>query len=592
MLNLNKLGIAAASITALIALIACAPANHQVEREDFDPEGETGRTAHHLSYANSYMVSAANPIAVDAGLAVLREGGTAIDAAIAVQAMLTLVEPQSSGIGGGAFIMYWDNEKQQLHSIDARETAPMAATPELFLDADGNPPRWIDAVVGGRSVGTPGVMRGLELAHHAWGRLPWPRLFSESITQAEQGFPVSPRLAELVAREFNPGLAKMPVARNYFFPNGQPVTAGQLLRNPDLAETFRALAERGADALYIGEIAEDIVAAVQHAEIQPGVLALADLEAYQPMRREPVCGPYRTYTICSMGPPSSGGITMIQIMGLLEPFQLHTLEPNGEEALHLFTQASRLAYADRNRYIADEDFVEVPILALLAPSYIQERSALISERDMGHAEAGSIQQLLRADDQSLELPNTSHFSIIDQYGNALSMTTTIEMGFGSTVMVRGFLLNNQLTDFSLVPEVDGVLVANRVEPGKRPRSSMAPAIVFDDNGDVLHVVGSPGGPRIINYVTQTMIGLLDWNMNMQEAIDMPHITNMNGITSLEAGTEIERYQAALSARGHAVEVRDLNSGLHGITVRRTAPELRLEGGADPRREGAAKGDLH
>lgn len=586
---LNKLSVVALSISAVIA---CAPANQQVERQALDPEAATGRTVNEISYANDYMVAAANPIAVEAGLAVLREGGTAIDAAVAVQAMLTLVEPQSSGIGGGAFIIYWDNDDQQLHTIDARETAPMAATPELFLDVDGNAPRWIEAVVGGRSVGTPGVMRGLELAHQEWGRLPWQRLFNESIEQAEQGFAVSPRLAQLIEMEINPGLANMPVARDYFFPNGQALQPGDLLTNPELAATLRAMAEQGADALYTGDIAEDIVAAVQNAAIQPGVLALSDLEQYQPIMRDPVCGPYRVYTICSMGPPSSGGITMVQTMALLEPFELNTLEPNSEEALHFFTQASRLAFADRNRYIADEDFVEVPMLALLAPEYIAERATLIGGIDMGQAEAGTIEQLLRADDQSPEFPNTSHISIIDQYGNAVSMTTTIEMGFGSTVMVRGFLLNNQLTDFSLVPEVDGVLVANRVEPGKRPRSSMAPAIVFDESGELLHVVGSPGGPRIINYVTQTMIGLLDWNMNMQEAIDMPRITNMNGVTSLEAGTAIEGYQELLEARGHNVEVRALNSGLHGITLRKEQTENRLEGGADPRREGAAKGDLH
>lgn len=585
---LNKLSVIALSISAIVA---CAPAKQQAERQAFDPEAETGRTVNEITYANNYMVSAANPTAVDAGLAVLREGGSAIDAAIAVQAMLTLVEPQSSGIGGGAFIIYWDNADKQLHTIDARETAPMAATPELFLDQDGTAPRWLEAVVGGRSVGTPGVMRGLELAHQEWGRLPWQRLFNESIAQAEQGFTVSARLAQLIKMEINPGLANMPVARDYFFPNGKPLQAGDLLKNTELAATLRAMAEQGADALYTGDIAEDIVAAVQNAAIQPGVLALNDLERYQPVFRDPVCGPYRVYTICSMGPPSSGGITMVQTMALLEPFELHTLDGNSEEALHFFTQASRLAFADRNRYIADEDFVEVPMAALLAPEYIAERVALIGGIDMGHAEAGTIEQLLRADDQSPEFPNTSHISIIDQYGNAVSMTTTIEMGFGSTVMVRGFLLNNQLTDFSLVPEVDGVLVANRVEPGKRPRSSMSPAIVFDEDGELLHVVGSPGGPRIINYVTQTMIGLLDWNMNMQEAIDMPRITNMNGVTSLEAGTAIESYQEILEARGHNVEVRALNSGLHGITLRKAQTEYRLEGGADPRREGAAKGDL-
>ncbi|RUO38829.1 gamma-glutamyltransferase [Aliidiomarina shirensis] len=567
--------------TALLS--ACSPQNS--EREAFDPEAATGLADNQVVYADNYMISAANPYAVDAGLTVLREGGTAIDAAVAVQAMLTLVEPQSSGIGGGAFMLYWDNETQELHNLDARETAPMAASADLFLDTEGNAPSWIEAVVGGRSVGTPGVVRGLEAAHQRWGKLSWQRLFAESIALSEEGFEVSPRLAQLLAMEINPGVSQTPVTKDYFFPNGTPLQAGTIKTNAELASTLRAIAEQGADALYHGAIAEDIVDAVQSHPTAPGLLALEDLANYEPVWRTPVCGPYRVFEICSMGPPSSGGITMLQTMALLEPFNLHELDVNGEEGLHFFTQASRLAFADRNRYIADADYVDVPLGALLAPEYIDDRITLIGGTDMGRALPGTLDELLRADDQSPEFPNTSHISIVDQYGNAVSMTTTIEMGFGSSVMARGFLLNNQLTDFSLVPEVDGVLVANRVEPGKRPRSSMAPAIVFNENGELLHIVGSPGGPRIINYVTQTLIGLLDWDLNMQEAIDLPKITNMNGVTSLEAETSIVELQAVLEARGHVVEVRPLNSGLHGISVR---PEG-LEGGADPRREGVAKG---
>ncbi|RUO22682.1 gamma-glutamyltransferase [Aliidiomarina iranensis] len=571
------------TVSALAFLTACSPASS--EREAFDPEAATGFADNQVVYAQEYMISAANPHAVEAGLAVLAEGGSAIDAAVAVQAMLTLVEPQSSGIGGGAFMLYWDNETQTLHNLDARETAPMAATAELFLDAEGNAPTWIEAVVGGRSVGTPGVMRGLEAAHQRWGKLPWQRLFAESIALSEQGFEVSPRLAQLLEMEINPGVSQTPVTREYFFPNGEPLQAGSLKRNVELANTLRSIAEQGADALYSGEIAEDIVAAVQTNAIAPGLLALDDLASYEPVWREPVCGPYHRFEICSMGPPSSGGITMLQTMALLEPFELSKLDVNGEEALHFFTQASRLAFADRNRYIADADYVDVPLAALLNPEYLESRIALIGGTDMGKAEPGSLNDLQRADDQSPEFPNTSHISIVDKQGNAVSMTTTIEMGFGSAVMARGFLLNNQLTDFSLVPEVNGVPVANRVEPGKRPRSSMSPAVVFDENGDLLHIVGSPGGPRIINYVTQTLIGLLDWDLNMQEAIDLPKITNMNGATALEADTAIVELQALLEARGHEVQVRPLNSGLHGISI----GEDGLEGGADPRREGIAKG---
>ncbi|MCL4409841.1 MAG: gamma-glutamyltransferase [Gammaproteobacteria bacterium] len=570
-------------------LTACSPATEvQTPVAAADPEAATGRMSNEVSYAQNYMVAAANPYATEAGLDILRNGGSAIDAAVAVQAMLTLVEPQSSGIGGGAFLLYWDNEAQRLYTLDARETAPMAATPELFLDADGNPPTYLEALVGGRSVGTPGVMRGLEAAHERWGQLPWASLFTSTIELADEGFSVSPRLAQLIEMELNPGLTQLGAARDYFWPNGQPLQAHSRKQNPELAATLRAIAEQGADALHVGPIAEAIVAAVQNSEVQPGLLTMEDLANYQPIWREPVCGPYRVYEICSMGPPSSGGVTMLQIMALLEPFELQGLEVNGEEALHFFTQASRLAFADRNRYIGDADFLEVPIAALLNRDYLAERVAYIGGTDMGHALPGSIEDLLRADDQSPEFPNTSHFSIVDQHGNAVSMTTTIEFGFGSGVMTHGFLLNNQLTDFSWVPEIDGEPVANRIEPGKRPRSSMAPAIVFDEQGNVLHVVGSPGGPRIINYVTQTLIGLLDWNLDMQQAIDLPKVTNLNSATALERHTNLEQLVRLFEARGHDVEVRDLNSGLHGISIR----DGRLEGGADPRREGTAKGDEH
>lgn len=578
---------AASLIVSALWLTACAPAPES-ETRAADPEAATGRSVNEVAYAQNFMVAAANPYATEAGLAILRQGGTAIDAAVAVQAMLTLVEPQSSGIGGGAFMLYWDNNSQQLYSLDARETAPMAATPDLFLDEQGQPPTYLEALVGGRSVGTPGVMRGLEAAHQRWGTQQWGDLFTSTIERAEAGFIVTPRLAQLIEMELNPGLTALGAARDYFWPNGQPLQANSRKQNPELAETLRAIADQGADALHQGPIAEAIVAAVQNSEVQPGLLTLDDLASYQPVWREPVCGGYRVYEICSMGPPSSGGITMLQIMALLEPFELHTLEVNGEEALHFFTQASRLAFADRNRYIADADFMEVPISALLNRDYLDSRVAYIGGTDMGHALPGSLEDLLRADDQSPEFPNTSHFSIVDQYGNAISVTTTIEFGFGSGVMTNGFLLNNQLTDFSWVPEIDGEPVANRVEPGKRPRSSMAPAIVFDEAGQVLHVVGSPGGPRIINYVTQTMIALLDWNLDMQAAIDLPKITNLNGATALERGTNLERLVPLFEARGHDVEVRDLNSGLHGISIR----DGRLVGGADPRREGTAKGDRY
>ncbi|CUA82614.1 gamma-glutamyltransferase [Pseudidiomarina woesei] len=557
----------------------------------YDPEAATGFTEKKGVLSQRYMVAAATPAAARAGEAILAQGGSAIDAAIAVQSMLTLTEPQSSGLGGGGFILYWHAESQRLYTIDAREAAPEAATPALFLDAQGKPPAsFMEAVTGGRSVGTPGILRGLELAHDKWGKLPWSTLFQSTINAAEHGFEVSPRLAKLLAMELSPGLTQMSPGKDYFYPNGEALTTGTVRNNPELAQSLKLIAEQGADAFYRGPIADKIVAAVQNSPLNPGLLSAQDLANYEAIVREPVCTEYRVYEVCGMGPPSSGGITVLQILGLLENFPVADLPVNGELASHYFTQASRLAFADRNRYIADSDFVEVPVQQLLDKQYLARRAQLINEQDMGKAQAATPSELNAnlsyADDKSPEFPNTTHVSIVDAQGNVFSMTSSIEMGFGSGVMAAGFLLNNQLTDFSIVPEQNGKLVANRVQAGKRPRSSMAPVIVFDQQGKPLHAVGSPGGARIINYVAQTLVGLLDWNLDMQSAINLPHVTNLNGVTNLEQGTAMEALAAPLEARGHTVKVQDLNSGLHGITLR---PEGGLYGGADPRREGIATG---
>lgn len=573
------------TIIAASVLTACAPVSEQETRE---PEAATGFAEKSAVTADKFMVAAANPHAVDAGYEVLRRGGSAVDAAVAVQAMLGLVEPQSSGPGGGAFILYWDNEENKLYSIDARETAPMDATESLFLDEEGNAPKWIDAVVGGRSVGTPGVIRGLELAHKRWGKADWSSLFSQTIELSKEGFEVSPRLAKLVEMEINPGVKKMPAASNYFFPNGEPLEAGSTLKNPDYANSLSLIAEQGADALYQGELAEKIVNAVQNSPIEPGVLSLKDLSQYKAKLREPVCSVYRQYQVCGMGPPSSGGITTLQTLGVLENFELGELEPNSEQFVHLFTQASRMAYADRNQWIADPDFVEMPVEAMLDKTYLSSRADKITENDMGKAKPGVQLQPGYEQDIAYELPNTSHVSIVDAEGNVLSMTTSIEMGFGSTVMAGGFLLNNQLTDFSLAPGDGKEKYANRVEAGKRPRSSMDPIIVLDEKGEqVLHALGSPGGSRIINYVSQTLVGMLDWNLNVQEAINLGHVTNRNDYTSLEKGRDISELKSVLEKRGHDVKVIDLNSGLHGVSI---DSDGTLIGGADPRREGVAKGE--
>ena len=573
------------TIIAASVLTACTPASEQETRE---PEAATGFVEKSAVTADNFMVAAANPHAVDAGYQVLKRGGSAVDAAIAVQAMLGLVEPQSSGPGGGAFILYWDNEENKLYSIDARETAPMDATESLFLDEEGNAPKWIDAVVGGRSVGTPGVIRGLELAHKRWGKADWSSLFSQTIELSKEGFEVSPRLAKLVEMEINPGVKKMPEASDYFFPNGEPLKAESILKNPDYAKSLSLIAEQGADAFYQGELAAKIVDAVQNSPIEPGALSLKDLSQYKAKLREPVCSAYRQYQVCGMGPPSSGGITTLQTLGVLENFELGELEPNSEQFVHFFTQASRMAYADRNQWIADPDFVEMPVEAMLDKTYLSSRADKITENDMGKAKPGVQLQPEYEQDIAYELPNTSHVSIVDAEGNVLSMTTSIEMGFGSTVMAGGFLLNNQLTDFSLAPGDGKEKYANRVEAGKRPRSSMDPIIVLDEKGEqVLHALGSPGGSRIINYVSQTLVGMLDWNLNVQQAINLGHVTNRNDYTSLEKGRDISELKADLEKRGHDVKVIDLNSGLHGVSI---DSDGTLIGGADPRREGVAKGE--
>lgn len=559
------------------------------QRDKREPEAATGVVAKQAVISQNYMVAAATPQASAAGQALLAEGANAIDAAVAVQTMLTLTEPQSSGIGGGAFIMYWDNKAKQLYTIDAREKAPASAGPDLFLDANGKPPEnfW-DAVIGGRSVGAPGVLKGLELAHQRWGKKPWDSLFASTIAAAEQGFEVSPRLQLLLEMELNPGLTKLEPGKSYFYPNGEALQAGTLKKNPELAWALRLVAEQGTEAFYRGPIAEKIVDAVNTSAQSPGLLSLDDMANYEAVVREPVCSAYRVYKVCGMGPPSSGGLTVLQILGILENYPVADWQPTSVATAHHFSQASRLAFADRNRYMADSDFVNVPTTRLLDKSYLAQRSRLIGNRDLKEAVPGTFANFVYADDQSPEFPNTSHISIVDAEGNAVSMTTSIEMGFGSAVMASGFLLNNQLTDFSLVPEVDGVPVANRVQGSKRPRSSMSPTMVFDTEGDdLIHVIGSPGGARIINYVSQTLLGLLDWDLNMQQAIDLPHLTNLNNYTALEKGTEMAELLDALKKKGHDARVTDLNSGLHGITIKENG---QLIGGADPRREGVVLGE--
>lgn len=581
LLDLHKL----TSIFMLILLSAGLSAQ-QVVLEDREPEAATGVINKKISSGEQFMVAAANPYAVDAGKRIIEAGGSAIDAAVAIQAMLTLVEPQSSGIGGGGFIMYWDNTNKQLHTFDGREVAPKKIDPNVFFK-DGKPMSWRDAVVGGKSVGVPGVLKALEDAHEKFGKLPWQTLFSDTIDLSSKGFVVSPRLARLVELDLHPGVNEFTETNDYFKPQGKPVAKGDVKQNPKLANTLTLIGSQGTDAFYKGELAEKIAAAVNQVSINPGTLSASDLAEYKVIQRQPMCNPYRAYKICSMAPPSSGGVTMYQILKLLENFTLSELSPSSAEFVHLFTQASALAYADRADYIADLDFMGIDAQALVDETYIMKRASQIGVNTRyKKAEAGSpYETIAYGTDDAYELDSTSHISIVDKQGNAVSMTASIEFMFGSGIMVEGFLLNNQLTDFAINPLQDGKLVLNRAEPGKRPRSAMSPTMVFDENNKLSLVIGSPGGSRIINYVAQTIVNVLDFDMDIQEAINAPRITNRNDRTSLEKGTPIASIKESLEALGHEVRVVDLNSGLHGIQIKNG----KLYGAADPRREGKAEG---
>jgi len=588
-------------VLALGALAAPTPAAHA--QPAAQPELPSGWTPKTTQLANRDMVAAANPLAVEAGVTILRQGGSALDAAIAVQMMLTLVEPQSSGIGGGAFLLHYDGTAKSLVGYDGRETAPAAATPDQFMKM-GKPRDFLDAVTGGLSVGTPGVVSMMWMAHQRHGKLPWAALFQPAITLAEKGFPISPRLYAALKGTSERLCREKAVAAHYLKPDCTPKDEGSLLRNPELAATLRAIAKGGPKAFYSGPIAEAIVSAVKSHPTNPGRLTLEDLASYKPAVREPICGPYRGLRICGMPPESSGTIAVLQTLGILESFDVAKLAPNSLDAVHLIAEAYRLAYADRQKFIGDPAFVSVPVKGLLDAGYLKQRASLIRmDRSMGVPVAGTPAGAEpRGLDDALALPSTSHVSIVDKHGNMVSMTTTIENGFGSLQMVKGFMLNNQLTDFSLSPtDAEGRPVANRVEAGKRPRSSMAPSFVFNAAGDVEAVVGSPGGGNIIQYVVKTLVGLVDWKLDIQAAIDLPNFgAQTSATTEVEKGTVLAALQPGLAARGHTVAVVDINSGLQGIVfngMRGTTPAPFAKapgkgtwaGGADPRREGTAKG---
>jgi gamma-glutamyltranspeptidase/glutathione hydrolase len=569
--------------------VSCSAAFAQQASDVLPPEIGSGVAPKAAVHAERQMVVAANPYAAEAGIETLRQGGNAADALVAVQTVLGLVEPQSSGLGGGAFLVWYDAASGTLTTFDGRETAPAAATPQLFLGPGGKPLAFFDAVVGGRSVGTPGVPRLLETVHGRYGRKPWASLFDRAIALAESGFTVSPRLAAEIGDDVG-RLDQQPAARAYFFDEaGAPLKAGAVRVNKAYAETLRAIASGGADAFYEGRIAADMVATVTGHPTNAGGLSLADLAGYQVKERPAICAPYRGYEVCGMGPPSSAAITIGQILAMVEPYDLGALGPDDPQTWRIVGDATRLAFADRERYIADGDFVAMP-KGLLDPAYLKARSAMLRrdtalrKDEVSAGEPPWDKAELRRDRPALELPSTSHIVIVDADGNVATMTTSVENAFGSRLMVDGFLLNNQLTDFAFDPGPPDAAVANRVEPGKRPRSSMAPTVVLKD-GKPAFALGSPGGSMIIPFVANAVIALIDWKMDMQAAVSMPHLIDRFGTYELEAGTPAEKLVKDLTAIGYQTKVEDINSGLNGIAFGNG-----LTGGTDPRREGVALGD--
>jgi len=539
--------------------------------------------------ARHHMIVAANPYAVKAGLDILRQGGTSVDAAIAAQMVLTLVEPESSGLGGGAFMLLWDPAKKKMTSFDGRETAPASATPTMFLDANGKPRGKMGVIPGGLSVGIPGVLAMLDLAHSKYGKLRWPALLWPAINLAETGFAVPKKLADTL--KAYPQMAQMPdIKRVFYHEDGTPYAEGETMKNMELAATLRMIARKGPDVFYRGPIGRKIAYAVQHAPINPGGMTVEDIAKYKAVERVPVCGTYRRNKLCSMGPPSSGGIAVIQILDLLERFPSKKLATDTLGGAHLFTQASRLAFADRGEYLGDPAFVNVPVNGLLNRTYLAKRSKLIDPaKDMGAADPGTPPQGKKkfAPQRSPEHQGTSHMSIVDDKGVVVSMTTTVEAPMGSEMMVGGFILDNQLTDFSFEPTRDGKPVANAPAPGKRPLSAMSPTIVLGPDGKFKYAVGSPGGPLIIDYVAQSLIALIDTNLTPQQTAALPHIANLNTPTLLEKDTSIESLAPGLTAMGHTVATPSVEkSGLHILERVKDG----YIGGADPRRAGVALGD--
>lgn len=558
------------SILAALVLAACAqssaPKPAVVSADTHAPEQGTGLTDQKLVQAKEFMAASANPLATEAGYEILKRGGSAIDAMIAMQTTLSLTEPQSSGLGGGAFLVYWDNKTKKLTTFDARETAPKSATPQLFLDENGKPLAFMKAVVGGRSVGVPGIPKLLEDTHKRYGKLPWQSLFDKPIQLAEQGFAVSPRMSQSIEQN-KESLHRYPQTAAYFLPNGAPLAAGTMLKNPEFAQSVKLLATQGSAPFYTGKPAQNMVNTITGAADNPGKITLADFKNYRVIERTPVCSPYREYEVCGMGAPSSGGIALSQILGILQTQDMKKLGAENIHSWRWIGDASRVAFADRDYYVADPDFVTVPTKALISQSYLDSRAQEIRATDkaLPQINAGKLSNQFAAG-KAVELPSTSHIVVVDKEGNVVSMTTSIENAFGSTLMANGYLLNNELTDFAFNPaNAEGKVVANSVAGGKRPRSSMAPTIVMK-NGEPYLAVGSPGGSRIIGYVAKTLVAHIDWGMDIQTAISLPNMLNRGSTYEIEQDTAAAARAPQLEQLGYKVQVRDLNSGVQGIVI--------------------------
>ena len=531
------------------------------------------------------IITTSNPHASRAALEIIEKGGNSIDAAVAVQLVLTLTEPQATGIGGGAFMLYWDKKSSKLFSIDGREKAPSRVREDLFLDSKGNKKRFYpDAVVGSQSIGVPGVIRLLEESHKKFGKLPWDELFSYAINLAENGFAVSPALNSILGY-LGPLKKIEPAASLYYIENldgeKEPVPVGYKLKNIEYSKTLRRLSKRGSRDFYEGETAKLIIDSIKKYN-KESVLSYSDLKNYKIVWREPLCSKYRKYNVCSMGPPSSGGLTMLMMLKLLEDFNIESLKPNSIDMIHLFSEVNRIAYADRAYYMGDSDFINVPINGLLDDTYIKKRRNLINKDYYSEDIKKGMPEGYENFEKNIDIskPSTSHFVIVDKEGNAVSMTSTVEGPFGSHLMAGGFILNNELTDFSMLPEINGKKIANRVEPNKRPMSSMTPTIIFKDN-ELYALTGSPGGTSIINYVTKSVLGIIDWNLEPDEIVELPHYMNKGNYTELEKDSVIENLKSELESKGHPVRVLKKRSGLH-LAVKK---EDGFIGSADPRREG-------